>query len=87
MKESIGNEEEFWNFIEKATNTKWEDKILCRGGAAKADAYHIVDITKATIEVKSNVVLNDINAKHKLLKKMPNDGDYENNEKTLEDFE
>ena len=74
--ESIGNEEQFWNFIEKATSTKFENKILCKvndGGVSQ--------------EVTSVVVLNDIRAKHKLLKKMPDDIDFENIEKTLEDFE
>jgi hypothetical protein len=76
LEERIGNEEQFWNFIEKANSTKFENKILCKvndGGVSQ--------------EVTSFVVLNDIRAKHKLLKKMPDDVDFENIEKTLEDFE
>ncbi len=76
LEERIGNEEQFWDFIEKATSTKFENKIICKvndGGVSQ--------------EVTSFVVLNDIRAKHKLLKKMPDDVDFENIEKTLEDFE
>ena len=80
--ESIGNEERFLEFIEKATNTEWKDKILCR----EKEEQNFVPITKATIEVKSNVVLENKFAKHKLLKKAPKDIDFEDYEKTLEDF-
>ena len=75
---NIGNEENFYDFLEEATKSKWEDSITVKENKNE---------NAPNRKIQSQIILeSSTDVKHKLLKKKPKDIDFENYKKTLKDF-